>query len=230
MTAARFTGFGPAATDWFVALDSDNSRAYWTATKDIWLRDVRGPLEALLGELADGFGGGVKLFRPHRDVRFSHDPSPLKRGAGGLLTGLPGAASRYLEISAEGLYAGTGIYRFERDQLDRFRRAAAAAAGAVLAGALDAVVASGLELGGEVLRGAPQGYRRDHPRIDLLRRKGLYLGSTMPPGDALETRAPVEHARRTWAAAAAVSGWLDTHVGPSEMAAEDRSRRRRTRG
>ncbi len=35
----------------------------------------------------------------------------------------------------------------------------------------------------------------------------------MPPGDALETRAPVEHGRRIWTAAAPVVAWLDAHVG-----------------
>lgn len=219
MTTPRFEGFGPAVTDWFVALESDNSRAYWAATRAIWERDVRGPLEALLGELAAELGGGVKLFRPYRDQRFSHGAGPLKAAAGGLVVGLPGsAASRYVEVSAAGLYVGTGIHRLARDQLLRYRAAAASEAGDGLAAALDATTASGFEVGGEVLRGTPQGYVRDHPRIALLRRKGVYVGASVPPGDALETRVPVEHARRVWAAAAPVVAWLDAQVGGSELA------------
>jgi uncharacterized protein (TIGR02453 family) len=216
MTAPRFRGFGPAVTDWFVALASDNSRAYWAATKGIWQRDVRDPLQALLAELAEDAGGRVKLFRPHRDQRFARGGGPLKANAGGLVLGTAAsAASRYLEVSAEGFYAGTGFYRFERDQLARYRAAAAGDAGDALARALDEARRGGLEIGGGTLRGAPQGFARDHPRIELLRRKGVYLGASLPPGDALETRAPLELARRVWAEAAAVVGWLDDEVGPA---------------
>lgn len=216
MTAPRFRGFGPAATDWFVALASDNSRAYWAATKHIWQSDVRDPLEALLAELAEEVGGRVKLFRPHRDLRFARDAGPLKANAGGLVLGAAGsAASRYLEVSAEGFYAGTGIYRLERDQLARYRAAAADRAGDALAQALDAARRGGMEVGGEVLRGAPHGYPREHPRIELLRRKGVYLGASLPPGDGLETRAPLELALRAWREAGPVVAWLDAHVGAS---------------
>ena len=216
MSEARFTGFGPAATDWFVALSNDNSRAYWAATKDVWQRDVRAPLEALLEEVAADGGARPKLFRPHRDLRFARDAGPLKANAGGLVLGAAGsAASRYLEVSAEGFYAGTGIYRLERDQLARYRAAAASRAGDALEQALGAARRGGMELGGEALRGAPQGYPRDHPRIGLLRRKGVYLGASLPPGDALETRAPLELARRVWAEAADVVAWLEAHVGAS---------------
>jgi len=219
MTTPRFEGFGPAVTDWFVALESDNSRAYWAATRAIWQSDVRGPLEALVGELAAELGGGVKLFRPYRDQRFAQGAGPLKTAAGGLVVGVPGsAASRYVEVSAAGCYVGSGLHRLARDQLLRFRAAAASEAGDGLASALDAATASGLEVGGEVLRGTPQGYPRDHARIALIRRKGVYVGATLPPGDLLETRAPLEHARRTWAAAAGVRAWLDAHVGVSELA------------
>ena len=217
MTAPRFTGFGPAVTDWFVALDSDNSRAYWAATKHIWQCDVRDPLEALLTELATELGGSVKLFRPHRDLRFARNAGPLKANAGGLvLDATASAASRYLEVSAVGFYAGSGFYRFERDQLARYRAAAAGGAGDALARALDEARRGGMEIGGETLRGAPQGYPRDHPRIELLRRKGVYLGASLSPGDALETRVPLELARRVWSEAADVVAWLDAHVGPPD--------------
>jgi uncharacterized protein (TIGR02453 family) len=219
MTTPRFEGFGPAVTDWFLALESDNSRSYWAATRAIWQRDVRGPLEALLAELAAELGGSVKLFRPHRDQRFAAGAGPLKAEAGGLVLGVPGsAASRYVGVSAAGLYVGSGLHRLARDQLLRYRAAVAGEAGPALGAALDAATTSGFEVGGEVLRGTPQGYAGDHPRIALIRRKGVYVGGSLPPGDALETRAPVEHARRAWAAAAPVVAWLDAHVGASELA------------
>jgi uncharacterized protein (DUF2461 family) len=226
-----FVGFGPAVTDWFVALESDNSRAYWAATKGIWQRDVRGPLEALLAEAAADVGRGVKLFRPYRDLRFGGTEAPMKTAAGGLVLPAAGsAAARYAEVSASGFYAGTGYHRLERDQLAAYRRAVAGEAGAALAEALDDAGAAGLEVGGEVMTGTPQGVPRDHPRIGLLRRKGVFVGASLPPGDLLETRAPLDHARRVWAAATPVVAWLDAHVGASAESEPERPERRRVRG
>lgn len=216
---ARFEGFGPAVTDWFVALASDDSRAFWNATRDVWQRDVRAPLEALLAELGTELGGRVKVFRPHRDMRFAPQGAGLvKPQTSGFVRLATSIAARYAEVSIDGFYAGCGVYRFERDQLERYRAAAAdERRGAVLAAALAAAAAAGLEVGGETLKTAPRGVPRDHPRVALLRRKGLFLGSTLAPGAALETRAPLDHARRAWDLARPVSDWLDAHVGPSEM-------------
>lgn len=214
-----FVGFGPAVTDWFVALASDDSRAFWNATRDVWQRDIRSPLEALLTELAADVGGRVKLFRPYRDMRYaSPDAGPIKPQAGGLVRTARSASARYLAVSIEGFYAGCGTYRFERDQLERYRAAALEErSGERLATLLEVAEADGLEVGGEALKTVPRGVARDHPRAASLRRKGLFLGATMPPGPALETDAPREHARRVWAAADDVIVWLDAHVGPSEL-------------
>jgi uncharacterized protein (DUF2461 family) len=231
MTAAPFTGFGPAATDWFVALGHDNSRGYWAATKDVWQRDVRAPLEALLEEVAGDGGVRPKLFRPHRDLRFARDAGPLKSATGGYVPNPDGSpAVRYVEVSARGLMAGTGYHQLAPDQLERYRAAAGGPAGADLEVALAAVVAAGLEVGGEVLKGTPRGVPRDHPRAALLRHKSLTLAAWMPPGDALETRAPLAFAERAWAAAAPAVAWLDAHVGPTRLdpeAAWGRGRPRR---
>lgn len=231
MPPERFTGFGPAVTDWFVALSYDNSRDYWAATKGVWQRDVRDPLEALLLELADGDAKRLRFFRPHRDLRFARDAAPLKTATGGVLYPVDRAtsgAARYVAVSAQGLIAVTGHHVMAPDQLARYREAAAGPAGDALAAALDAGRVAGLELGGEVLRGVPRGVPRDHPHVDLLQRKALTAGAWMPPGDALQTREPLAFATRTWDAAAPIVAWLDRHVGPSRVdAAEARPRPRR---
>lgn len=222
MTPARFTGFGPAATDWFVALGHDNSRAYWAATQDVWRRDVRVPLEALLEEVAGDGPERPKLFRPHRDLRFARDAGPLKSATGGYVPAADGSpAVRYVELSARGLMAATGYHRLAPDQLERYRAAAAGSAGADLEAALAAVRAAGLEVGGEVLKGTPRGVARDHPHVALLRHKSLTVAGWMPPGEALETRAPLAFAERAWADAAPVVAWLDRHVGPTRLDPEE---------
>src|SRR4051794_30739831 len=62
-----FSGFPPAAFRWFRGLEADNSRPWFQAHRDTYERDVRGPLDAMLAELADELGGEIKLFRQHRD-------------------------------------------------------------------------------------------------------------------------------------------------------------------
>ena len=71
------------------------------------------------------------------------------------------------------------------------------------------------------LKTAPRGFARDHPRIDLLRMKGLVVTRRWKPAKWMETKAVVERVRDTWAAAAPMNIWLDMHVGPSRLAPDD---------
>ncbi len=117
-----FPGFPPAVFAWFEGLEADNSREYVQRTRDVLDGPVRDGMETLLDELAgEEFGPEVKLFRQHRDLRFSRDKSPYKTRTYGLVHGGPRAY--YAELSARGLYAGTGFYRPERETLSRFRAA-----------------------------------------------------------------------------------------------------------
>lgn len=59
----------------FEGLEKDNSKAYWEANKATWNEQVRDPVKALLAEFEGEFPG-LRMFRPHRDLRFSKDKSP----------------------------------------------------------------------------------------------------------------------------------------------------------
>ena len=121
-----FNGFGPQVFEWFAGLEQDNSREYFGSTRDFYEEHVRGELQSMLEELSEPFGGEVKMFRQHRDLRFTADKSPYKTRTYGVVYGGPAAgAGLYCELSARGLYAGTGYYQLDRDQLDRFRSAVA---------------------------------------------------------------------------------------------------------
>jgi uncharacterized protein (TIGR02453 family) len=215
-----FTGFRPEAFDWFGGLEADNSRAWFTAHRSTYDERVRGPLEELLEELADERGGRVKLFRQHRDTRFSADKSPYKTTTYGVIADRPDSlAALYLQLSSAGLFAGTGYYQLAADQLARFRDAVADdATGASLEQAVAAVHAAGVETFGEALKTAPRGFPRDHPRAGLLRHKSLIAGVRRSPGARGITRAQaLAHATKTWDACAPMNAWLDAHVGASEL-------------
>jgi uncharacterized protein (TIGR02453 family) len=226
--APVFAGFGPAAFTWFAKLEDHNDRAWFAAHRDVYDTEVRGALELLLEELCDGLGGGrVKVFRQHRDTRFSPDKSPYKTRTYGIVGDRPASrAPLYLQLSREGLFAGTGYYAMAADQLARFRAAVDDdAAGTALERIVAGVHAHGVETWGEALKTAPRGFARDHPRVALLRHKMLIAGRRLEPdgrSGAIAADAARGFARETWAACEPLNRWLDEHVGPSELPAPTR--------
>jgi uncharacterized protein (TIGR02453 family) len=221
-----FAGFGPWVFAWFAGLERDNSRAYFAASRDRFEREVRGGVEALLEELGAEFGGEVRVFRQQRDVRFSADKSPYKTRTYGVLAG----PDLYAEVSARGLYGGRGYPRLAADQLERYRAAVAGdgGAGEELADLVADARVGGLEVVGEALKTAPRGVPRDHPRVALLRHKGLIAGARLAPGDAgIARAAALGWVAEGWRAAAPLVAWLDAHVGPSTLPPEPGRQRRR---
>jgi hypothetical protein len=77
------------------------------------------PMTELTEELAAEFGE-PKIFRPYRDVRFSADKTPYKTHIGAVVGG-----TGYLQLSAEGLAAGAGMWQMSPEQLARYRAAVA---------------------------------------------------------------------------------------------------------
>lgn len=215
-----FSGFPPEVFEFYAALSADNTRAFWQANKDTYRRVVREPLDGLLGELDDF--GPFHVFRPYKDVRFAKDKTPYKdhQGAYGESEG---GAGFYVQISAGGMMAATGYYAMASDQLARFRAAVdQPAQGGEIERIVADLVRSGYGVGaiGE-LKTAPRGYPKDHPRIELLRRKGLMVSRTWPPSPWMGTRAVVKRVRDVWLGAAAMNTWLDLHVGPSTEAPDE---------
>jgi uncharacterized protein (TIGR02453 family) len=205
-----FRGWPAEALEFYEGLAADNSRAYWQAHKEVYERDVRAPMTALLEELEPEFGAG-KIFRPYRDVRFSADKSLYKDHIGATLE-----HGGYIQLSARGLAAGSGMYMMDSGQLARYRSAVAAdVTGERLRGIIAQVAGQGLEVGGhEQLKTAPKGYPRDHPRIELLRYKGLITWRQWPVEPWLGTGAARDRVGEFLRASRPVNEWLAEHVGP----------------
>ena len=217
----RFEGFPREAIEFYVGLEADNSKTYWQANKKIYDGCIKGPFEALAAEIAEPFRP-MRLFRPNRDVRFSKDKSPYKTAAAAMSES-QGGAIYYVQLSAHGLMVGTGYYAMATDQLQRFREAVADdVTGAELVAITTALVRAGYEMGAiDELKTAPRGYQKDHPRIDLLRRKGLVAGCTWPAAAWLHTRKALGRIEDAWTTCADLNAWLDRHVGPSELPPDD---------
>jgi len=209
-----FHGWPAEALEFFEGLEVDNSKTYWTEHKAFYDGQVLQPMQELLTELAPQFGEG-RVFRPYRDVRFSADKSPYKTN---IAAHLPAG---YLSLSARGLAAGRGMYVMATDQLERYRRAVdAERTGQELVALAAALRRKKIEVTGhEMLKSAPRGYAKDHPRVELLRHKGVVAWKEWPVAAWLGTKAAKERIAQFLAEAAALDEWLQRHVGPSTVEA-----------
>ena len=205
-----FKGWPVEALEFFEELEEDNSKAFWQRNKAVYETIVRAPMEALLAELEPDWGES-RVFRPYRDVRFSKDKSPYKTAIGA-------------RLSAEGLAAGSGMWEMAPDQLDRYREAVAdEGSGRKLVSIVAKARAAGLDVTGhDALKTAPKGYPKDHPRIELLRNKGLITWRQWPVGAWLGTRRTRDRLVEFLEASKPLNGWLRSNVGRSEMPAERR--------
>lgn len=203
-----FTGWPVEGVEFYEGLQADNSKVYWQEYKAVYERDVRAPMEQLLAELADEFGAG-KLFRPYRDVRFSADKTPYKTNCAATL------GAGYISFSADGLSTGAGLYLPDSAALQRYRTAVTREkSGNELVAIVAALHKAGYEtMAHEVLKTAPRGVPKDHPRIDLLRHKGIAMMKTWPVGAWLGTAKAKERVVTTLRAAAPLGDWLTRYVG-----------------
>ncbi|AEV83682.1 hypothetical protein ACWT_2759 [Actinoplanes sp. SE50] len=205
-----FRGWPVEALEFYEGLGADNSKTYWTRHLAFYEEQVRGPMLELLAALEPEFGPG-KVFRPYRDVRFSKDKTPYKTHLGAWLE-----SGGYLQLSADGLAAGSGYYRMDPGQLDRFRRAIANdVTGIQLTTLITDIERTGISVvGRDTLKTAPRGYPKDHPRIDLLRHKGLITWREWEPAAWLGTAAAQKRVVEFLRAGLPLRHWLDDHVGP----------------
>ena len=213
LAAVPFRGWPAEALDFYEGLEADNTKAYWTDHKAEYERDVRGPMEALLAELEAEFGEG-HIFRPYRDVRFSKDKSPYKTNLAATLSG-----GGYVQLSSGGLGTGCGMYHLAKDQLVRFREAIDDdRTGSELERLAGEARGKGYEVTAhEVLKTAPRGYPKDHPRIEWLRHKGLVTYKAWPVAAWLGTAKAKDRVVTFLRDSKPIQAWLDTHVGPSEL-------------
>ncbi|MEV4557387.1 DUF2461 domain-containing protein [Kitasatospora sp. NPDC049285] len=209
----EFRGWPAEALEFYEHLEADNSKSFWSAHRAVYDEAVRAPMEALLVRLEPEFGPG-KVFRPNRDVRFSADKSPYKTHIGGYLE-----SGGYVQLSADGLACGLGYYQLATDQLARYRTAVAEdVAGAELERVVARVRADGpAVVGRDSLKTAPRGFPKDHPRIELLRHKGLIAWQEWEPAAWLGTPKAYDRITGFLHAARPLHEWLENHVGPSEL-------------
>jgi uncharacterized protein (TIGR02453 family) len=217
-----FAGFPDQGLVFYEGLEADNSKTYWTRHKPDYEAYVRDPLQALLEELTPEFGP-AKIFRPYRDVRFSNDKTPYKTHQGAVIHPAGRAGAWYLQVSADGLRVSGGCWRWESDQVSRYRRAVADdVQGSRLQAEVDRLRAGGWTIDGDRLVRVPVGYDGDAPRLELLKHKALHASRFWEPAEWLDSRRALDEVRAAWRDLVHLNGWLDDNVGATTK--EPRSR------
>jgi uncharacterized protein (TIGR02453 family) len=208
-----FKGWPASAIEFFEGLEADNSKVYWTDHKGEYENDVKAPMLALLAELADEFGDS-HLFRPYRDTRFSADKSPYKTT---IAAGI--GEHGYIQLSADGLLTGSGAYHMAPDQLERYRHAVLDdRTGPGLESVIAGLVRRKIDFHGtDPLKTAPKGFDKNHPRVELLRNKGVVAMKMWPAAAWLGTKQAKTRVVDVLRAASPLCSWLEENVGPSTM-------------
>jgi uncharacterized protein (TIGR02453 family) len=204
-----FGGWPQEALVFYEGLTADNSKSFWTAHKAVYQDAVQRPMEELVEQLAGEFGE-PKIFRPYRDIRFSNDKTPYKTSIAAMI-----GSACYVQFSADGLAAGAGLWQMDPPRLGRYRAAVDEdITGTRLAAIVAALRKAGIEVQGpDRLKSAPRGYDTDHPRIDLLRLKGIAAWREWPPEPWLHTPAAARRVSALLRASADLRSWLGAHVG-----------------
>jgi uncharacterized protein (TIGR02453 family) len=181
------------ARAFFARLSADNTKSFYEANKRYYLDEVRKPATLFADLFAEdiarhtGKPHGPKVFRLHRDVRFSKDKTPYNTHLH-ILWQRPGDALQpawFFGADPGEVALGMGVIGLEKESLADYRRMIDRD-GDALSDELDQVRRSiGADLadwGAPALKRVPKPFSSDHPHSDLLRRKAFVLRAPLPDG------------------------------------------------
>jgi uncharacterized protein (TIGR02453 family) len=224
---AAFSGFPKEAMAFLRGIATHNNKAWFQAHQPEYhaLYDTGIAFAAALGPQLKRISPKLRfdpringsVFRINRDVRFAKDKSPYKNHLDlwfwlGDHKGwdTPGCFFRMLP---QRLILGAGMHTFEKDQLERYRRAVVnEKSGKALAALVTKLEKAGYVLAERSRKSVPRGYDPGHPRADLLLLEGLNAGYDGPvPRDVSSPKFVafcLKHFKAVWP----VAEWLSRYV------------------
>jgi uncharacterized protein (TIGR02453 family) len=222
----QFTGFPDEAIQFLLDLQAEQSRTWFKAHQGDYDRLCRRPLELFVTELQQRLVdvypeiGDVEphIFRIQRDTRFAKDKAPYKTNlAAGLAIRAPAAGEdrhttpgMHFSYGLDGEFVALGMWYMEPALLKRYRALLDdARRGKEIMAITDALVTKGWQLSAmEALKRVPAPYAQDHPRADLLKRKGL-AASIQPEEGLTAGREYIDWAEARLREAAPMMHWLE---------------------
>ena len=184
-TLPPFNGFPKDTLRFLRELKKNNNREWFAENKERYESQVKEPMLMLLASLASRMQVRQPdvvlepknaMYRIYRDVRFSQDKSPYKVWIAAAFTyrgfDRKNDAAFYFHITPEEFGVGGGLYAPPGDKLKNLRKAIDADPAPLRAILKDKSFRKYFgELEGEELSRVPQGYDKEHPDADLLKKK-----------------------------------------------------------
>lgn len=221
----RFPGFPRAAMTFLADLKANNDRAWFAAHREVYDAAIRRPAAALIEALRPELEAmsdealSPKIFRIHRDVRFSKDKSPFNAHLHiSFVPGADGAARSsaapgfYFGLEPDRLHLGAGAFGFQGEALDRFRAAVAEDTDGALPKLMRSLADAGFTSAEPELKRVPAPYPADHPRGELLRRKGLTAWRVVTDRQVIESPALVAEAMAAFSQLSPMNRWISEAI------------------
>jgi uncharacterized protein (TIGR02453 family) len=216
-----FAGFTPDAVHFLSELQANNTRDWFQPRRERFRQALETPgaqaMESLRAGLSRAWGSPLegKVFRVHRDVRFSRDKSPynahLRMSFG--LSRCEGSREDhpywFFSLEPTTLILGLGVHAFGPAGLAAWRTAVAdGPSGQRLQTILDSLEAAGATRTAPELKRVPAGFPPDHARAELLRCKGMALWQELAHPADLFGPEVIPYCLDVWKALAPLQEWL----------------------
>jgi len=176
-----FSTLIPDARSFLAELGENNTRDWWQENRATYDAKLKAPAQALLETLSPELGQIAdapvksKLFRPHRDVRFSKDKTPYNTHLHMMWqvdAGAPQNPVFFFGIGLDYITAGAGIMGFDKPVLINWRQMVDLDTDRIQ-GIIKGLTDKGYALREPDLKRVPPPYDKEHPAADLLRMKSV---------------------------------------------------------
>ncbi len=180
-------------------LEQNNNREWFADNKQRYEDEIRSPaleyIESMttpMGKISPFFVVSAKkvggsLMRVHKDIRFSKDKTPYKTNIGIQFRHARGkdvhAPGFYLHIEPSQVFVGAGIWRPESSTLKNVRTLIDEYPDEWMQLSKKVVGKGGYEFGGTSLKRPPQGFKKEHPLLEDLKRKDYIVVQNLKISD-----------------------------------------------
>lgn len=182
------------ARAFYAELNANNTKAWWDEHRRTYDEELKPLAQSFLEDLSPQIAKladtpvKTKLFRPHRDVRFSKDKTPYQTHLHmmwQLETDAPQSPVFFFGIGLDYVTVGAGMMGFDKPVLENWRQFADLDHKRLLAIMAD-LTAKGYAFREPALKRVPPAYEKDHPAADLLRMKGVVASKDIGASKTLE--------------------------------------------
>lgn len=178
----EFDHYSPQTLQFLADLKANNSRDWFADHRTIYDVEIKEPTKHFASSMQHalqeftGQSHHAKIYRIHRDVRFSKDKTPYNAHVH--LSFIPDmrredAPMWHFGLAPDKLSLGCGVFQFGKAGLDAFRQVVDGPKGAELMNLTEKLRGAGVQVAEPELKRVPAGFDKDHPHSEALRRKGI---------------------------------------------------------